>query len=126
MSPVVVGAVGVALEGVVRVAEEGHAIAAVEDFSANPIGLHVLEALARVPTARAAHGIAAAGELFVFLGWDAGVAKASGIEGAEAFTDDEVPGLPLVFVNEVWGSVPEFALHASRPQIGWLEHVGIG
>ena len=107
--PVVVGAVGVALELVVRVAEQGHAVAAVEDLGADAIEVHVLEALDRIPAAGAADRIAAAGELLVLLGRDAGVAEAGRVERAQRLTGEEIPRLPVVLVDQVRRPVAELA-----------------
>lgn len=62
----------------------------------------------------------------MFLGWDAGIAEAGGVERAQSVTNEEVPRLPIVFVDEVWRAVAKGALHARRPQVGGVEHVGIG
>src|SRR3972149_4881553 len=54
--PIVVGAVGVALKLLVRVAEQRHAVAAVEDLHAEAVQVHVLQPLRRVPASRPAGG----------------------------------------------------------------------
>src|SRR5262249_3510126 len=118
--PVVVGAVGIALERVVRVAEYGHAVAAVKDLGTNAVEVHVLQALDRIPATRAADRIATAGELFQFLGWDASAAETRRVERTEPLTDEEISRLPVVLVDEVWRPVAELHLHARRPQVGWL------
>src|SRR5262249_35696395 len=126
MRPVVVGAVGVALESVVRVAEHSHAVATVENLGADTVEIHVLEALDRVPATRAADRIAAAGELLVLLGRDASVAEAGRVEWAQSLTDEEIPRLPIQLMDEVWRPVAELALHAGRPQVWRFQYVGIG
>src|SRR5215475_1713601 len=123
--PVVVGTVGVALERVVRVAEQGHTVAAVEDLGADTVEVHILEALDRIPTAGAADRITAPGELLVLLGRNAGVAEAGRVKRAEPLTGEEIPRLPVVLVDQMWRPVAELALHARRPQVRRFEHVGI-
>jgi hypothetical protein len=110
--------VGVALEFVVRVTKQGHAIAAVEDLGADAVEVHVLEALDRIPTAGATDRITAARELLVLLGRDTGVAKAGRVERAEPLTGEEISRLPVVFVDQVWRPVAKLGLHTRRPQVG--------
>src|SRR5262249_30786445 len=91
----------------------------------NAVESHVLEALDRVPTAGAADRIATAGELFVLLGRDAGVAEAGRVEWAQSLTDEEIARLPIQLMDEVWRPVTKLALHARRPQVGRFQDVGI-
>src|SRR5260370_38906097 len=99
--PVVVGTVAVALELVVRMADQAHAIAAVEDLGADAVEVHVLEALDRIPTAGAADRIGTTRKLLVLLGWDAGVAEAGRVERAEPLTGEKISRLPVVLVDQV-------------------------
>src|SRR5437870_161196 len=87
--PIVVGAVRVAVELLVGVAEDGHAEAAVEDLGLHAVQIHVLEPLNGVPGAWTAYGIAAFAEFLEVLGWDAGAAQAGWIEGPEWRADEE-------------------------------------
>src|SRR5439155_23038207 len=105
---IVVGAVGVALELLVGVAEQRHDKTAVEDLGAQAVEVHVLEALDGVPRTGAAHRIAAFGELLQVLGRDAGTAEAGRVERAQWLADQEIAGLAVELVLEVWRPVTEF------------------
>src|SRR5215510_11194907 len=96
-------------------AEQGHAIAAVENLGADTVEVHVLEALDWIPTAWAADRIATARKLLVLLGWDAGVAEAGRVERTQPLTGEKISRLPVVFVNQVRRPVTELALHTRRP-----------
>ena len=124
--PVVVGAVGVALELLVGMAEQRHAEAAVEDLGAEAVEVHVLQALDGVPAARPAHRVAAPRELLELLGRDAGAAEAGRVERPQRLADQEIAGLAVVLVLQVRRAVAEPRLHARRPQVGWLQDVRVG
>src|SRR5207248_6033273 len=98
--PIVVGAVGIALEGLIGVAEERHTEAAVEDLSAETIEIHVLQALGRVPTARPADGVAAPAELLELGRWNARATETGLVEGAQRFAGAEITGVAVGFVNQ--------------------------
>src|ERR1700704_5638515 len=105
-------------------AEQGHAIAAVEDLGADAVEVHVLEALDRIPTAGAADRIATTRKLLVLLGRDAGIAEAGRVERAEPLTGKKISRLPVVLVDQVRCPVAELALHTRRPQVGRFQYMG--
>ena len=124
--PVVVGAVSVALELLVGMAEQRHAVAAVEDLGAEAVDVHVLQPLDGVPAAGSAHRVAATRELLEVLGRNAGAAEAGRVERPQRIADQEVAGLAVELVLQVRRAVAEPGLHARGPQIRWLEDVRVG
>src|SRR5262245_23025173 len=116
---------GVALELLVRVAEQRHAVAAVEDLRLHAIEGHVLQALRRVPGAGAAGGVSALHELVALQWRHARGTKASRVEGPQRLADQEVALAPIDLVDKAWCAVAVASLHARRPEVWWLQNVGV-
>src|SRR5262249_27831222 len=124
--PVVVGAMRIALELLVRVTEQRHTVAAVENLGGEAVGVHVLESLDRVPTAGSTHRVATSGELFELFGRDAGTAETGWIERPQRLAHQKIAGLTVELVLQVGRTIAELWLHACRPQVRRFENVGIG